>query len=214
MRRLLLFVILACYIFPADAQVTMVIKSLPPNTPLKDTMFLASSLNNWNPHDKLFAFKSIGKDNQTLVIKSPLDSFGFKLCRGNWNKVEVDSIGKERNNRYYTKALGDKIEIKVFGWRDLAPKRKSTVTKGVSYVPTSIEMTQLGRKRTIRMYFPPDYSSGKRFPVIYMHDGQNLFDDATAFCGEWKVDEILDSLYKYNRFSCIVVGITMVKVKE
>jgi alpha-glucosidase len=40
-----------------------------------------------------------------------------------------------------------------------------------------------------------------------MHDGQNLFDDATAFCGEWKVDEILDSLYKYNRFSCIVVGI-------
>lgn len=57
------------------------------------------------------------------------------------------------------------------------------------------------------MYFPPNYSSGKRFPVIYMHDGQNLFDSATSFSGEWKVDEILDSLYKYHNFSCIVVGI-------
>ncbi len=57
------------------------------------------------------------------------------------------------------------------------------------------------------MYFPPNYSSGKRFPVIYMHDGQNLFDSASSFSGEWKVDEILDSLYKYHNFSCIVVGI-------
>ena len=180
---------------------------MPSNTPVRDTLFLASSLNNWNPHDKLYAFKNAGKGNQLLVLKNPVDSFEYKLCRGSWNRVEVDSAGRDIKNRFYTTKLGNQVEIKVMGWRDFFPKRKSSVTKGVSFVPTSVEMPQLGRKRTIRMYFPPDYSSGKRFPVIYMHDGQNLFDDATAFSGEWKVDEILDSLYKYNRFSCIVVGI-------
>jgi alpha-glucosidase len=40
-----------------------------------------------------------------------------------------------------------------------------------------------------------------------MHDGQNLFDNATSFAGEWKVDEILDSLYTYRGFSAIVVAI-------
>ena len=39
-----------------------------------------------------------------------------------------------------------------------------------------------------------------------MHDGQNVFDDATSFSGEWGVDEALDTLgLKYKE--CIVVGI-------
>ena len=142
-----------------------------------------------------------------LTIKNPVDSFEYKVCRGNWNKVEVDSLGRDIRNRYYLSTLGSNVDLLIFGWRDLISKRKSTALKGVSYMPTSIEIPQLSRKRTVRLYFPPDYSSGKRFPVIYMHDGQNLFDDATSFSGEWKVDEILDSLYKYNHFSCIVVGI-------
>jgi len=168
---------------------------------------MATSLNNWNPHDKKFAFKPVGGGKFSFTFNVQADSFEYKLCRGNWSEVEVDSAGKDLKNRFYTTNQGNKVGLKVLAWRDLSPKRKATVTKGVSYMPTSIEMPQLNRKRTIRMYFPPDYSSGNRFPVIYMHDGQNLFDDATSFSGEWKVDEILDSLYKYHHFSCIVVGI-------
>lgn len=191
----------------AGAQVSLEIETLPSKTPAKDTIFLASSLNNWSTTDKTYIFKSNSKGRLSLTINSPIDSFEYKLCRGNWATVEVDSLGKDVRNRYYSTTLGNKIEIKVIGWRDLSPKRKSTVTKGVSFMPTNIEIPQLNRRRTIRMYFPPDYSSGRRFPVIYMHDGQNLFDDATSFAGEWKVDEILDSLYTYHHFSCIVVGI-------
>jgi len=43
--------------------------------------------------------------------------------------------------------------------------------------------------------------------VIYMFDGQNVFDNATAFSGEWNVDETLDSLHQQRGFSCIVVAI-------
>jgi predicted alpha/beta superfamily hydrolase len=65
----------------------------------------------------------------------------------------------------------------------------------------------LDRPRTIRVYLPPGYSaSNKRYPVLYMHDGQNLFDDATSYVGEWGVDEALDQLAKEG-LSVIVVGI-------
>ena len=40
-----------------------------------------------------------------------------------------------------------------------------------------------------------------------MHDAQNLFDDATAFAGEWKVDETLDALSREGKLELIVVGI-------
>jgi len=62
--------------------------------------------------------------------------------------------------------------------------------------------TALGDDRTIRAYLPPSYgeNSRARYPVVYMHDGQNLFDPATAFGGvEWRVDESLDAAGEAGR---------------
>ena len=92
---------------------------------------------------------------------------------------------------------------------DVAPATKpSTALPGVSLLPDLIEMPGLNRKRQVRLYLPPGYAtSGKRYPVLYMHDAQNLFDDATAFAGEWRVDETLDALSKEGKLELIVVGI-------
>jgi predicted alpha/beta superfamily hydrolase len=92
---------------------------------------------------------------------------------------------------------------------DVAPANKaSTALPGVSLLPDLIDMPGLNRKRQVRLYLPPGYAtSGKRYPVLYMHDAQNLFDDATAFAGEWKVDETLDALSKEGKLELIVVGI-------
>jgi len=207
MKRIFSLSLLVFLIQPVVSQVTFSIKLLPAKTPSKDTIFMASSLNNWNPCDKNFAFKADNTGYFSLTLMGKVDSFEYKLDRGNWKNVEVDSTGKDIKNRFYSSTQDKKVVLNVQGWRDLSTKQKATVTKGVSFIPTNIEIPQLNRKRTIRMYFPPDYSSGKRFPVIYMHDGQNLFDAGTSFSGEWQVDETLDSLYKYNGFSCIVVGI-------
>ncbi|WP_169444417.1 alpha/beta hydrolase [Massilia niastensis] len=88
------------------------------------------------------------------------------------------------------------------------PARVSTALPGVSLLAEQLEMPGLKRKRQIRLYLPPGYAnSGKRYPVLYMHDGQNLFDAATAYAGEWKVDETLDGLAKEARLELIVVGI-------
>jgi len=92
---------------------------------------------------------------------------------------------------------------------DAAPIDKpSTALPGVRLLPDLVEIPQLQRKRQIRLYLPPGYAtSHKRYPVLYMHDAQNLFDDATSFVGEWKVDETLDALAGEGKLELIVVGI-------
>lgn len=70
-----------------------------------------------------------------------------------------------------------------------------------------LAMPGLERTRTLRVYLPPGYDEETaRYPVLYLHDGQNLFDAATAYAGEWGVDEAMDQLAEQG-FKAIVVGI-------
>lgn len=80
---------------------------------------------------------------------------------------------------------------------------QSTASKNVNTF--EIEAPQLDTIRKIWVYLPEDYkNSDKRYPVIYMHDAQNLFDASTSFVGEWKVDEFLDS---FKGRKAIIIGI-------
>ena len=87
--------------------------------------------------------------------------------------------------------------------------RPSTAGPGVHVLAQRLAMPGLGRERTLRLYLPPSYetSPDKRYPVIYMHDAQNLFDDATSYAGEWGVDETLDAFARTRGLEAIVVGI-------
>jgi predicted alpha/beta superfamily hydrolase len=68
----------------------------------------------------------------------------------------------------------------------------------------TIEAPQLKMSKKIWLYLPKNYAtSTKKYPVIYMHDAQNVFDAKTSYVGEWNVDEKLDSL----NAQVIVVGI-------
>ena len=85
---------------------------------------------------------------------------------------------------------------------------ESTAAENVSIMDENFEMPQLNRTRRIWIYLPPDYNeSSENYPVLYMHDGQNLFDASTSFAGEWEVDETLNSLAEQGYEVPIVVGI-------
>lgn len=86
--------------------------------------------------------------------------------------------------------------------------KESTAQPNVLVLHNEFEIPELKRKRKIRLYLPPSYNaSTKRYPVVYMHDAQNLFDDSTSFAGEWGVDESLNDLSNSDNFEVIVVGI-------
>ena len=72
----------------------------------------------------------------------------------------------------------------------------------------TLQMPQLGnRERTIRVFLPRHYfKTDKRFPVVYMQDGQNLFDPETAFGGrDWQIAKTMDKMPLTKQ--AIIVGI-------
>jgi isoamylase len=81
-----------------------------------------------------------------------------------------------------------------------------TIT-GTVQVLEQIQSPTLQGARDILVYLPPDYHhSDAYYPVLYMHDGQNLFDEATSFSCEWQVDETMEELSRAG-YPAIVVGI-------
>jgi len=66
----------------------------------------------------------------------------------------------------------------------------------------------LGNRRDILVYLPRGYRalSRRRYPVLYLNDGQNVFDAATSFSGvEWGVDETAERLIKENLIEPLIV---------
>jgi len=88
-------------------------------------------------------------------------------------------------------------------------EKKTTKSANVSILKKEFIIEDLNAiSHKIWLYLPPNYhSSTENYPVIYMHDAQNLFDDATSFVGEWAVDETLNELYHKTGKSFIVVGV-------
>ena len=78
---------------------------------------------------------------------------------------------------------------------------------GTVKVLRDVKSPELGNTRDLLVYLPPSYGIENRtYPAVYMHDGQNLFDPATSFAGEWRVDETLESMAA-DGVEAIVVGI-------
>ena len=71
----------------------------------------------------------------------------------------------------------------------------------------SVYSPELDNERDILVSLPGGYSARNRqYPVIYMHDGQNLFDPATSFSGSWNVDVAMAEV-SLDGLNAIVVGI-------
>lgn len=80
-------------------------------------------------------------------------------------------------------------------------------------LPPALQAPGQPARRTLRIHLPRGLRSGaaaatgRRYPVIYLHDAQNLFDAATAYAGEWGLDEALDQLAATTGLEAIAVGI-------
>ncbi len=83
-----------------------------------------------------------------------------------------------------------------------------TQANGTFVTINSVASPQLGNSRTLLVYLPPSYAQNplKRYPVLYMHDGQNLFNAATSSFGtEWRVDENINALVNTGQMDEVIV---------
>jgi alpha-glucosidase len=182
-------------------------KIAAPKSP-PEHLFLAGDFNGWNPADKAWELVKNETGNYVLNKDLPVGIIHFKVTRGSWNTVECDAAGKAIDNRTLIIKSDTGVKLDIAGWQDnfAQPEKKHTATAGVHIISENFEMPQLGRQRRVWIYLPAGYDTGKKqYPVIYMHDGQNLFDEYTSSYGEWGIDELMDKIPAQQE--SIIVGI-------
>jgi len=181
------------------AQITVKfrIKTLPAYHPSGSNIYAAGSFNGWNPQDENFKFHHKKDSSYSLELNLTRGSYEYKITRGGWDKVECKKGGTTIENRSLKVEENETLELNIEEWADRFPAtpKKTTASKNVRIIDTAFLIPQLKRTRRVWIYLPEQYlTQTKRFPVIYMQDGQNVFDDATSYSGEWGVDEFFDSL--------------------
>lgn len=191
-----------------QSQITFRITKLPANTEETAKLYLASNINGWKADDSQFEFKKNAEGFFTLQIPNQTEKIEFKIAKGSWDFTESDENGNELANRVLENpSQVQTIDLEIKSWSKPQEMKHST-TSNVRILSENFKIPQLKTTRKIWIYLPPDYeTSKKKYPVIYMHDGQNLFDDFTSFSGEWSVDETLNQIFKETGKSAIVIGI-------
>lgn len=213
----ILSLLLSCFCIGSprtQAQVTLTVVTVPQYyTPLLDTLFVMGNFNNWNPADPKHCLlrQANGTYQVTLHINkaAPVE---YKFTRGSWATVETQADGKPLPNRILPSTPDDHItitDLQIENWKDLATTGKRTATGFTHILDMDFDMPQLQRKRRIWVWLPPDYytDTTRHYPVLYMHDGQNLFDQTTSYAGEWQIDENMEKLAAEGQPIAIVIGI-------
>ncbi|WP_345955336.1 alpha/beta hydrolase-fold protein [Mucilaginibacter sp. PAMB04168] len=90
--------------------------------------------------------------------------------------------------------------------QDPISEEQHTASPQVHILDEHFHMPELQSQRRVWLYLPAEYEqSDISYPVIYMQDGQNLFDQYTASYQEWGVDEVMD--HQFYHKACIIVGV-------
>jgi len=145
-------------------------------------------------------------------------SLEFKATLGCWETVEKDAMGEELDNRVHTTGEGyERFPLTVESWAASEcpppePPPEPTITGLVKYHLVKPANAVL-KERDVIVWLPPGYeepeNEARRYPVLYMHDGQNLMNVVTAFGHvEWNVDETAEALVAAGKVEpVIIVGI-------
>ena len=177
----------------------------PAGTDPGATLYLAGNFQGWQPGDPAWRLQLTVDGRHTLTADfDEHQGLQFKFTQGSWLSVEKGSGDAEISNRLHVVSGATTLELKIAAWADGEPvNRPSTKTGAVQTlaVPGFLD----GRR--VWVYLPPGYAKNpeRHYPVLYMFDGQNVFDDATSFVGEWQVDETLERLIAAGRVAPLIV---------
>src|ERR1039457_1840034 len=79
------------------------------------------------------------------------------------------------------------------------------------FITQEVNSRFLNGARTVHIYLPPSYHQqlDRRYPVLYLHDGQNVFSSAGTNCafgwGSWELDKTADALSRAGKMQEIIM---------
>ena len=137
------------------AQVKLIV-TVPSTTPENTKIYMASSLNSWNPADSGFELKKTTAGKYELHIPENSGKVEYKFTQGSWETAEGNESGKGIENRTFTfTGTPQIIENTILSWPKPEPK-KHTASKNVKILSENFPVPQLGTTRKIWIYLPED----------------------------------------------------------
>ena len=181
---------------PGDSgacHVSVKVQALPEGTSLDDGVYISGSFNGWNAKDEACRLARDDHGAYSVTIPARVGAvLEYKFTRGSWDSVETaPNVETIENRRTIVEADGQEITATIRAWRDGIDDLTGRVgIAGTIEVIRAFYVPQLGVFRRVWVYLPHDYhTSDRRYPVIYMHDGRDLFDAATSFSSVRTVDD-------------------------
>ncbi|MBA4312632.1 MAG: histidine kinase [Chlorobiaceae bacterium] len=215
--KLLLFAFIGCSMLNINScisenvSVTIIVQT-PPSTPADALIYISGNhklVGDWNPGQ--IKLEKQSDNSWTIILKLHKELFfEFKITRGSWSTQAIYNEGEiPPNNSLFVKS-DTTLTLEPLSWQDINFKLSGRIEGVVKYHKDLIG-EGLNHPRDLIVWLPPSYETDmlKRYPVLYMHDGQNVFDPATSFIGyDWHVDEVADSLIRVEKIQeMIVVGV-------
>lgn len=188
-------------------------KVVAQSVPAGSKLFITGShekLGEWNPGAVALERQEDGSWTGTFAFEvgSRLE---YKITRGSWETEAVSADGVVPGNSVLNVRSNETVRIVVANWNDILHKDVVRKVEGqiTGVVKYHRQMEGEGIKpRDVIVWLPPSYDAKteKRYPVLYVHDGQNVFDPATSFLGaDWQIDETADRLIREGKMQEIVV---------
>lgn len=172
------------------------------------SVFVTGNFNAWKERDDRYRMERMdgGKYRYVFPDSSVLPRpFEYKYIKGGWDDQELNSYGQPIPNRKMKHPQGIV--------KDFVPRWQQSMSYDSRFLPDiriideRFEIPQLIKTRRIAALLPHDYrKTDKRYPVLYLQDGQNLFEDSAPF-GTWGVDKRLAQLAERRQHEVIIIAI-------
>jgi predicted alpha/beta superfamily hydrolase len=192
-------------------------------------VYIGTNLNNWTAGDPAWKLQPRSDGRWQIVLTKQPGQLDFKFTRGSWDTVEVAKDLSDLVNRRLptmdpaSLKSGEQpvFELTVERWADQRPDaqaRKAVDAYHELKVTGDVRRLQvpggggISLVRDLLVWLPPGYddpaNAARRYPVLYMQDGQNLFEQLSGVPGEWRADETATELIASGKMEpVIIVGI-------
>lgn len=171
-------------------------------------IYITGNFNKWNPKDYSYQLTQLDPHRYFIEIDDQIlpSVVEYKFTKGGWENVELDKYGSITPNRKIDKSIGKTSDI-IEKWRLNWGPFKKEFFPIVEIISEKFYIPQLERYRKVWALLPYDYyTSEKSYPVLYLQDAQNLFNEGSGY-GNWEIDKKLSILAEYGRGDMIVIAI-------
>ena len=181
-------------------------------TPVDDRrpVYVVGNFNNWITEQPRFKMQRIAAGKFVLTFPDDVQlpkRLEYKYVRGGWENKELDSFGNSRDNRVLD-ISEEFVSDFVPRWSNYGLTFTPRFLPKIQVISDALYSPELKKSRRVVALLPHDYAqqTQKRYPVLYLQDAQNLFDDKAPF-GNWAIDKKLAVLAEQGMGDVIVIAV-------